>query len=68
MLGSARVLFVCTGNIFRSLTADMALRRLLEGRKGFHVSSAGTEDYPLGVRPYTQGNCMFFPTAKFGAR
>lgn len=55
MLGSARVLFVCTGNIFRSLTADMALQRLLEGRKDFHVSSAGTVDYPHGVRPYTQG-------------
>ena len=50
-----RLLFVCTGNIFRSLTADVALTRLLAGRKDFHVSSAGTVDYPHGVRPYTQG-------------
>lgn len=33
-----RVLFVCTGNIFRSLTADVALRSLLAARKDMHVS------------------------------
>jgi len=47
------ILFVCTGNIFRSLTADVALRRLLADNPGFHVSSAGTDDYPHVVRPYT---------------
>ncbi len=46
-----RVLFVCTGNIFRSLTAEHALRRALNGRSGIHVSSAGTADYPYVVRP-----------------
>lgn len=49
-----RVLFVCTGNIFRSLTADHALRRLLAGQSGIHVCSAGTVDYPHEVRPYTR--------------
>ena len=48
-----RIIFVCTGNIFRSLTADVALRKLLAGDPGFHVSSAGTDDYPHVVRPYT---------------
>ena len=48
-----RILFVCTGNIFRSLTADVALRKLLDGDSGIHVSSAGTDDYPHVVRPYT---------------
>jgi protein-tyrosine-phosphatase len=48
-----RILFVCTGNIFRSLTADVALRKLLAGNPGVHVSSAGTDDYPHVVRPYT---------------
>lgn len=48
-----RALFVCTGNIFRSLTADMALRHLLASRGDIHVSSAGTVDYPHVVRPYT---------------
>src|SRR5258706_1139094 len=50
-----RALFVCTGNIFRSLTADMALRRLLASRQDIHVSSAGTDDYPHLVKPYTRG-------------
>ena len=51
--GPYRILFVCTGNIFRSLTADVALRRLLADDPGIHVSSAGTDDYPHVVRPYT---------------
>ena len=42
-----RVLFVCTGNIFRSLTAEYALRReLVRARSATVVHSAGTEDYP----------------------
>lgn len=48
-----KLLFVCTGNIFRSLTADAALTRLLAGRGDIHVSSAGTDDHPHLVRPYT---------------
>jgi protein-tyrosine phosphatase len=46
-----RVLFVCTGNIFRSLTAEQALRHALQARSDIHVSSAGTADYPHVVRP-----------------
>jgi protein-tyrosine phosphatase len=46
-----RVLFVCTGNIFRSLTAEHALRHALQARADIHVSSAGTADYPYLVRP-----------------
>lgn len=46
-----RVLFVCTGNIFRSLTAEYALRHALGGRTDVDVSSAGTEDYSYEVRP-----------------
>jgi protein-tyrosine-phosphatase len=46
-----RVLFVCTGNIFRSLTAEHALRRALPPASGVIVGSAGTEDYPYVVRP-----------------
>jgi protein-tyrosine phosphatase len=48
---TATVLFVCTGNIFRSLTADFALRPLLAHRADIHVCSAGTDDYPHVVRP-----------------
>lgn len=46
-----RILFVCTGNIFRSLTAEHGLRHVLKGRSDIHVSSAGTVDYPHVVRP-----------------
>ena len=44
----ADVLFVCTGNIFRSLTAEYALRR---HAPHLAVASAGTDDYPHVVRP-----------------
>jgi protein-tyrosine phosphatase len=47
----ADVLFVCTGNIFRSLTAEYALRRELGTVNRIVVASAGTEDYPYLVRP-----------------
>ena len=56
-----RVLFVCTGNIFRSMTAEYAVRRAatmpIRAMTGRHyapfwqVSSAGTEDSPLVVWP-----------------
>ena len=45
------IVFVCTGNIFRSLTAEYALRRELGPRSAIAVSSAGTDDYPHVVRP-----------------
>lgn len=41
-----RILFVCTGNIFRSLTAERGLRRALGDGSRIQVSSAGTEDFP----------------------
>jgi protein-tyrosine phosphatase len=48
----SRVLFVCTGNIFRSLTAEYALRAELQRADGeVIVESAGTEDYPHVVAP-----------------
>ena len=43
------IVFICTGNIFRSLTAEYALRRELGPE--IAVSSAGTDDYPHVVRP-----------------
>jgi protein-tyrosine phosphatase len=46
-----RVLFVCTGNIFRSLTAEHALRHALQGRADIDVSSAGTDHFAHVVRP-----------------
>ena len=49
-----RVLFVCTGNIFRSLTAEYALRHALGGRSDILVGSAGTEDFPHVVTPFVR--------------
>ena len=49
------ILFCCTGNVFRSLTAEHALRRELELRGvALQISSAGTEDRPQLVRPYVR--------------
>lgn len=49
------VLFVCTGNIFRSLTAEHSLRSLLDSHKGVVSSSAGTAYLPeLNVRSDVQ--------------
>jgi protein-tyrosine phosphatase len=50
-----RVLFVCTGNIFRSLTAEYALRHVLGPLSDVVVASAGTEDFPHVVKPVVSG-------------
>ena len=49
-----KVLFVCTGNICRSPTAEGVFRKLVEeaGLAGkIAVDSAGTHDYHMGERP-----------------
>ena len=43
------VLFVCTGNIFRSMTAEFALKSRAEAGRAIQVSSAGLEEAPHGV-------------------
>ena len=48
------VLFVCTGNICRSPTAEGVLRQKLAQRamgKNVRVESAGTQDYQVGEAP-----------------
>lgn len=48
------VLFVCTGNICRSPTAEAVFRHIVE-QKGagarFHIDSAGTHGYHIGDAP-----------------
>jgi protein-tyrosine phosphatase len=49
-----KVLFVCTGNICRSPTAEAGLRALAEKRglaDRLHIDSAGTTDYHAGEPP-----------------
>lgn len=45
------VLFICTGNIFRSMVAEYALRAHLSGQDQYHVQSAGTEARPQSIHP-----------------
>jgi protein-tyrosine phosphatase len=47
-----KVLFVCTGNICRSPTAEGVLRHLAkDAGVPIHVESAGTHDYHVGSAP-----------------
>ncbi len=45
------ILFICTGNIFRSLVAECALKARLGPQSGYLVGSAGTEAIPQPVHP-----------------
>lgn len=47
-----KILFVCTGNICRSPTAEGVLRKMIADLGlGIHVESAGTHDYHVGNAP-----------------
>ena len=45
------ILFVCTGNIFRSMTAEYALKAMLDPHSQIRVSSAGTVALPQQMHP-----------------
>lgn len=45
------ILFVCSGNIFRSLVAEYALKAVVDRRSGYVISSAGIEAVPQPVHP-----------------
>lgn len=54
----ARIVFVCTGNIFRSVSAEYALRRYLgsaqdvqDGVSNWRIESAGTFALPQNLNP-----------------
>jgi protein-tyrosine phosphatase len=46
------ILFVCTGNIFRSMTAEYALKAALGPEAQDRVSSAGTQAIPQEMVPF----------------
>lgn len=48
------VLFVCTGNIFRSLVAEQALKMILGGQSSCLVGSAGIDAKPQAVHEWVQ--------------
>lgn len=45
------ILFVCSGNIFRSLVAEYALKAYLGSRAGYLIGSAGIEASPQEIHP-----------------
>ncbi len=45
------VLFICTGNIFRSLVAEYAFKQLAEPDARWAIGSAGIEAVPQAVHP-----------------
>jgi protein-tyrosine phosphatase len=48
------VLFVCTGNIFRSLAAEQALKAMLGFQSSLLVGSAGIDAKPQAVHEWVQ--------------
>ncbi|TLY30918.1 MAG: hypothetical protein E6K63_00100 [Nitrospirae bacterium] len=51
------ILFICTGNVFRSLAAEYALKARLRPDSGYVVASAGIEALPQPVHPLVR-NCL----------
>ncbi|HQY56266.1 MAG: low molecular weight phosphatase family protein [Nitrospira sp.] len=45
------ILFVCSGNIFRSLVAEYALKAHLGSQAGYLIGSAGIEASPQEIHP-----------------
>lgn len=45
------ILFICTGNIFRSMTAEYALKAALGHNPHYEVGSAGIEAIPQAMDP-----------------
>jgi protein-tyrosine phosphatase len=48
---TVKILFICTGNIFRSMVAEYALRSRLQGSSGMIVGSAGIVALPQLMHP-----------------
>ncbi len=48
------ILFVCTGNIFRSMSAEYALKAALGPQPPYRVSSAGIEAEPQAMSPHVR--------------
>ena len=52
------ILFICTGNIFRSLVAEYALKRHLGQHTEYCVSSAGIEAKPQLIHPIVRARLL----------
>jgi protein-tyrosine phosphatase len=56
--GLPSILFVCTGNIFRSMAAEHALRAQLRRHSPYLVGSAGIEAKPQSVHPIVRARLI----------
>jgi protein-tyrosine phosphatase len=52
------ILFVCTGNIFRSLAAEYALKQYLGPEGAYCVGSAGIEAKPQSIHPIVRARLL----------
>ncbi|THJ20448.1 MAG: low molecular weight phosphatase family protein [Nitrospira sp. CG24D] len=52
------ILFVCTGNIFRSLAAEYALKQHLGPQGLYRVGSAGIEAKPQSIHPIVRARLL----------
>ncbi|MBH0198885.1 MAG: hypothetical protein HP497_05595 [Nitrospira sp.] len=52
------ILFVCTGNVFRSMVAEHAMRAQLGSESSFLVGSAGIEAKPQTIHPVILARLM----------
>lgn len=52
------VLFICTGNIFRSMVAEYALKALLGPGAGYTIGSAGIDAVPQRMHPLIRNRLL----------
>jgi protein-tyrosine-phosphatase len=52
------ILFICSGNIFRSMVAEYALKSLLGPTSPYIVGSAGIEALPAAIHPVIAGHLL----------
>jgi protein-tyrosine phosphatase len=52
------ILFVCTGNVFRSMVAEHAMRTQLGPESGYLIGSAGIEAKPQTIHPVILARMM----------
>ena len=52
------ILFICTGNVFRSLVAEYAMKAWLGTDPGYVIGSSGIEALPQPVHPLVRGRLL----------
>jgi protein-tyrosine phosphatase len=55
---SKSILFLCSGNIFRSVVAEYALKTYMAPESGYVIGSAGIEVFSQPIHPLVRGRMM----------